>query len=251
MAVWEDGQLKSRLEELALRAARRGRPMTTLFLTPPQALVARAIGGRCGVEAVLSAGYPGGERQLCCYCPPGEAAVFPIVCLRVDWPSRAQAPTHRDLLGSLMALGMDRATLGDILAWPDHALIFALPPMVGLIVQGLTQAGGTAVTASCVEALAGIEPPEDYTALHDTVASLRLDNILAAGMGTARGKTLEWIAQGRVSVNHEPTQHTDAKLKAGDLISIRGYGRLKLQEVGAPTRKCRLPVVLYRYAGKY
>ncbi|MBQ8537708.1 MAG: hypothetical protein IJ461_09945 [Clostridia bacterium] len=250
MAIWEDEQLKNRLEELALRSARRGRPMTTAFLTPPEAQLAQGIARKAGVEALFSAGYPGGERQLCCFCPQGEEAQFPIRCARITWPPKAQAPTHRDLLGALMALGMDRAMMGDLLVWPDQGLIFGLPQLFRTAVDGLSQAGNTQVTLTLLEEVPEIQPPADFEEVRDTVASLRLDNILASGMGTSRGKTLDWIAQGRVMVNHEPVQHADCRLRPGDLISIRGFGRLKIVQVGQPTRKDRLPIILHRFAGK-
>jgi len=250
MAVWEDEQLKNRLEELAVRSARRGRPMATVFLTPPEAKLAEGIARKAGVEAVFSAGYPGGERQVCCFCPEDEEAVFPIQCARIDWPSKAQAPTHRDLLGALMALGMERAMMGDLLVWSDHGLLFGLPQLFRLALDGLCQAGNTQVTLTLLEEVPAVEPPGDFEEVRDTVASLRLDSVLASGMRTSRGKTLDWIAQGRVMVNHEPVQHQDHKLQPGDLISIRGFGRLKIVQVGQPTRKDRLPITLHRFAGK-
>lgn len=250
MAVWEDEQLKKRLEELALRAERRGRPMATAFLTPPEASLARGIAHRAGVEAVFSAGYPGGERQVCCFCPAGEEPEYPIRCARIDWPKKAQPPTHRDLLGALMALGMDRAMMGDLLVWPDHGMLFGLPQLFRTALDGLCQAGNTQVSLTLLEEIPPIEPPDDHQEVRDTVASLRLDSVLASGMSTSRGKTLDWIAQGRVMVNHEPVQHPDHKLQPGDLISIRGFGRLKLVQVGQPTRKDRLPIILHRFAGK-
>lgn len=250
MAVWEDEKLKNRLEELALRAQRRGRPMTTLFLTPPEAEVARGMARRAGVEAVFSAGYPGGERQVCCFCSFPEEAEFPIQCARIQWPRQAQPPTHRDLLGAVMALGMDRAFMGDLLVWPDQAILFGLPQLFRTLADGLTQAGSAQVTLTLLEEVPPLEPPADFQEVRDTVASLRLDNVLASGMGTSRGKTIDWIVQGRVMVNHAPVQQADSRLQPGDLISIRGFGRLKIISAGQPTRKGRLPIILHRFAGK-
>lgn len=250
MAIWEDEQLKHRLEELAQRAARRGRPMCTAFLTPPEARLAQAMGKQAGVEAVFSAGYPEGERQVCCFCPEDEEPCFDLRCLRMDWPARVTGPSHRDVLGALMALGMDRSQMGDLLVWPDHALLFCLPALARLAQEQLAQAGSVMISLTLLEEIPEIADRADYEELRDTVASLRLDNVLASGMGTSRGKTLEWISQGRVMVNHEPEQHADRRMQEGDLISIRGFGRIKIVEVGQPTRKGRLPVALRRFAGK-
>lgn len=76
------------------------------------------------------------------------------------------------------------------------------------------------------------------------MASLRLDSLLAAGMKTSRGRAAEIIRTGAVAVEHIPEERVDRLIEAGQLLSVRGFGRVRLVQVGDRTRKDRLPVVL-------
>lgn len=75
----------------------------------------------------------------------------------------------------------------------------------------------------------------------------RLDAVIAAGLQLSRGNTVDLIHAGRVKLKHVPTEKTDAKVSEGDVISVRGFGRLVVEEIGSPTRKGRLPIRLVRY----
>ena len=78
----------------------------------------------------------------------------------------------------------------------------------------------------------------------DTVASMRLDSVLASGMRISRAKAAEMIRQGLVSVDHQLEERVDRQLAAGQLLSVRHFGRIRIRETGELTRKDRLPVVL-------
>lgn len=80
--------------------------------------------------------------------------------------------------------------------------------------------------------------------MRDTVASLRLDCVLAAGMSLSRARAAEIIRQGLVQRNHMPEERVDTLLEAGDLLSIRGFGRIRLTEIGGRTRKDRISIQL-------
>ena len=150
---------------------------------------------------------------------------------------------HKTRMGSLLALGMDRSFLGDLIAGEDHAYLCALPEMARRLPMEWEKAGSAAI---CVAELAEppvIEPPRGVM-LRDTVASLRLDSVLASGMKISRARAAELIRQGVVSVNHQMEERTDRLMAPGQILSIRGFGRVRLKEVGQPTRKDRLPIAL-------
>lgn len=105
------------------------------------------------------------------------------------------------------------------------------------------KAGNVPIRVTLLEKAPAIQPPRGEM-LRDTVASLRLDCILSAGMKTSRSRAAEMIRTGAVAVDHMPEEPTDRLLEAGQLLSIRGFGRIRLIEVGNPTRKDRLPVQL-------
>ena len=159
------------------------------------------------------------------------------------WNGKFARVDHRDLLGSLMALGMDRSFLGDLIAGEDHAYLCALPEMACRLPMEWEKAGNAPIRVMKLEEAPAIEPPKGAM-LRDTVASLRLDSVLASGMKISRARAAEMIRQGVVSVNHQMEDRTDRLLEAGQTLSIRGFGRVRLKEVGQPTRKDRLPIAL-------
>ncbi len=236
----------SRLLELAEQADRQGRSRFTPFLTPPEAELAQAAGKRARVEVALWGGYADAERRMARYTAPLETpADFPLTALELTWP-HADAPEHRDLLGSVMALGVQRARLGDIALTADRAFLFVESALADVLLRELVSAGKTRLNVRLGDA-----PPQAAVVAGEeircTVQSLRLDAVLADGFHLSRGDAAALIEAGAVKLRHAPTLRPDARVEAGDAISARGLGRLRVEEVGAPTRKGRLPVRLTRF----
>ena len=90
-------------------------------------------------------------------------------------------------------------------------------------------------------------PAQACRELRDTVSSLRLDNVLAAGFSLSRGRAAEAVEKGAVQVNWTVCQKPDKPVAAGDTITCRGLGKCVLDSVGSPTKKGRLPVVIRRF----
>lgn len=255
MAVWTDQVLYDRLWEIACRAQYRSTPVFTRFLTPPEGELALALGNKAEVRAELYGGYMEAERQICAYYPQDEdmgytALAYPIKCLEIGWNAKfASPPGHRDLMGSIMGLGIDRSYLGDLTIVGDKAYLFATNEMAQLVASQLESAGRTSVTASVLKEIPEMPLPEGET-FADTVASMRLDSVLAAGLKMSRAKAAEVIRQGRAKINHQETDRIDQLVNVSDIISIRGFGRIRVEKVGMPTRKDRLPITLRRFGIK-
>ena len=90
-------------------------------------------------------------------------------------------------------------------------------------------------------------PVQERKVLHDTVAALRLDSVLAVGFSISRSKASQLIASGRCAVNWQDTSKSDLAVRAGDVISCRGLGKCRLAEVGSLSRKGRINVTVERY----
>ncbi|NLI20300.1 MAG: hypothetical protein GX418_01935 [Clostridiales bacterium] len=235
----------SRLLELAGQAERQGRSRFTTFLTPPEAELALAAAGRAGVWAELYGGYEGAERRMARFTPPDVTPEpFPIAALEITWPLQP-APEHRDLLGALMGLGIERSRAGDIVPGAEKAYLWVETALGELVRRSLTEAG-----RSRLHVREAPEPPAANAAAGEearcTVASPRLDALVADGFHLSRGHAAELIESGAVKLRHALTLRPDARVEAGDAISVRGYGRLQIEEIGSPTRKGRLPVRLTR-----
>lgn len=242
-------QLALRLRQAAEKAEKTGRPVPGRFLSGAERSPALHAAKEAGVEVAFDGGWPEAERVQPCFYPPGEEPTFTGVWMEASWNARFANVDHRALLGSLMALGMDRAFFGDMFVQAGRAYLLALPDVAVRLPVEWNQAGRATLTVREMTDAPSIEPPKGAV-LRDTVASLRLDSVLAAGMKLSRARAAEMIRQGCVMVEHVPEERTDRLLSPGQLLSIRGFGRVRLIEVSQPTRKNRLPVVLEVFSNK-
>lgn len=236
-------QLALRLRQNAERADRLDLAVPGRFVTGEERAMAIHAAREARVAASFDGGWPDAERVQVCFHPSWSEAEFTAVWVEIRWAAKFAHVEHRDLLGSLMALGMDRSFFGDLIAQEDRAYLLCLPEMAARLPMEWDKAGNVPIKVKQLDEAPVIEPPRGEM-LRDTVASLRLDCILSAGMKTSRSRAAEIIRTGAVGVNHMPEERTDRVLAVGDLLSIRGFGRIRLIEVGNPTRKDRLPVTL-------
>lgn len=235
-----------RLLELASQAQRQGRCRFTPFLTPPEAELALAAAKRAGVAVELAGGYEGAERCMARFAPADAAPQpFPLAAVELTWPGQ-DAPAHRDLLGALMGLGVKRDRTGDIAVAQGRATLFVEAAMGPLVAEGMVSAGRARLAARLLESVDALPAPQGEE-VRITVMSPRLDAVVADGFHLSRGDAAELIEAGAVKLRHAPTLRPDARVARGDAISVRGYGRLRVDEIGQPTRKGRLPVALTRF----
>ena len=236
-------QLALRLQQNAQRADRLDIPVPGRFVTGEERAMAVHAAREARVAVSFDGGWEGAEREQVCFHPAWAEAEFTAVWVEIRWAAKFAHVEHRDLLGSLMALGMDRSFFGDLIAQEDRAYLLCLPEIAARLPMEWDKAGNVPIKVQLLEEAPAIEPPKGEV-LRDTVASLRLDCVLSAGMKTSRSRAAEFIRMGAVAVDHMPEERTDRILTAGQLLSIRGFGRIRLYEVGSPTRKDRLPVQL-------
>ena len=236
-------QLALRLQQNAQRADRLDIPVPGRFVTGEERAMAVHTARDARVAVSFDGGWPDAEREQVCFHPAWAEAEFTAVWVEIRWAAKFAHVEHRDLLGSLMALGMDRSFFGDLIAQEDRAYLLCLPEIAARLPMEWDKAGNVPIRVQLLEEAPAIDPPKGEF-LRDTVASLRLDCVLSAGMKTSRSRAAEIIRMGAVAVDHMPEERTDRVLCAGQLLSIRGFGRIRLTEVGSPTRKDRLPVQL-------
>ena len=244
----DQAQVMRRLDELAARTARTGIPAFTAFLSPAEAQWAQASANRQRVNLSLQGGYEDAERCIGCFWDDEAPDAFPLEALELKWPHQA-APGHRDVLGSAMGLGIKRSCMGDIVLTEDTGYLFAESQMAQHIAQSLLSAGRIRLQVRLLDEWPQLEPPAGEE-VHETVHSMRLDAVVAAGFNLSRGDAAELIAAGHAKLRHLPTERTDARVQEGDAVSVRGYGRLIVEEIGNPTKKGRLPIRLTRYGIK-
>ena len=246
--------LLARLLDRKEWAESRSVPAHTGFLSPAEQAAAAALLKACGpVRAYFFGGFDGAERQICAFLPDwlepkdwkaGENC--PVCALRAE-ASGPEALNHRDFLGSLMGLGITREKIGDILLEGNTAVVLTLREQMPILLSQWEKVGRHPVKLTEIS-LKTLEAKEPQTKLvRDTVASLRLDAVLAAGFSLSRTRAAELITGGQVSVNHLPCDKTDRTVEAGDVFSCRGLGKCVLTRAEGKSRKGRIILELERY----
>lgn len=244
----QEREMLDALLKRAQRVALTGQGAHTRFLDPPmQQKLEQALTYKPDVALTWHGGYPDADRRAAFFSSPGELPdeVDLPVGLLIQWNTRFAEASHRDLLGAILALGMERDCVGDIIVGQaGEAHVFVTADMAYFVMDNLEQAGRATVRVTLADK-APDKSQSDAQQIRATVASLRLDAILSAGLRLARGKAAELIAQGRVSINWQEATKPSLEIKIGDTISIRGIGRVVLAQVGDTlTRKGRLGVTL-------
>lgn len=236
-----DDSVQLRLHQEAIRCQKTGRPCAGRFLSGNEQALAIHEAREAGVQIAFDGGFDDAERVQPCFYEHGDDPFFTAQWVEARWNAKFVHPDHRDLFGSLMGLGIDRSFFGDLIAFDDHAYLLALPDVAIRLPSEWTQAGRSPITVSLLSEAPSITPPAGMM-LHDTVPSTRLDAVLSSGMKLSRSKAADIIRAGHVSVDHQVEERTDRLLTAGQLLSVRGFGRIRLKEIGTPTRKDRLPI---------
>ena len=231
----------SRMEDLADKAARTGVAVSK-FLTPAEAhsVAEHFRHKRTGLS--FDGAIDGAERVRAVFVNPdwGECARDELfTALKISYRQQ-DALSHRDILGALMALGIERDVVGDIVCGEGAATLVCLPELGGYITENLTKAGRVGVTVSAIGLDKLPVKQEELTIKTDSVASLRLDAVLCAAFGLPRTKAAELISSGRVNLDYQVCQQSAKELSAGALLSVRGFGRAKLMEIGGASRKGRI-----------
>ncbi|MCD8188650.1 MAG: YlmH/Sll1252 family protein [Clostridiales bacterium] len=248
----EERQLLSHVLDLLQAAETRSLPTRTAFLSPAErGLVLDLMDAMGGAKHVFSGGYAEAERVRCAFLPqwqepedmdPNELTA----AVRATWYA-AHPLTHRDFLGSLMGLGVKREAIGDILVSPGSCDILLLPELAPFVVENLTHAGREKLRVSPVELDNLHFPQPEVKTIHDTVPSLRLDAVAAAGFSASRKAAAEAISAGKVALNWRTVTKTDCPVVEGDRLSWQGQGKCRLVTVGNLSRKGRVTVTLERY----
>ena len=210
---------------------------------------AAAEGKLPSCRACFYGGYDDAERVVLINLPDYAFVEDeePLTVIRASAPAGGRPLTHRDYLGSLVGLGIKRELLGDILVRPDGADIIVLTDIADFILMNYCKAGRTGLSLERLPVSELIVPEIDRKIVTDTVASLRLDNIVASAFGLSRGRAAEAIKGGIVFVNHVEVIKADAAVSEGDQITLRGKGKARLAEIGGRSRKDRIYVQIERY----
>lgn len=241
--------LCKRLLELADNTYQRDIPMFSDFLNlneqeifnqilkkmPP--ICIKTMGGYSLAERVIAGFYPK-ERF------DGQT---PIVCLKIEPLNKkfAEELTHRDYLGGLISLGIERSVLGDIIVSQNCAYLFCLKKISAFIMQELIKIKHTAVFVAETEFDETVFlQKEEITGF---VASLRIDALLSLITGMSRSRAVSYIEEAKVFINGKCVTSNGANIKENDVISVRGIGKFQYKGTSGTSKKGRLFVTVLKY----
>ena len=203
------------------------------------------------IRYTLFGGAEGCERVIARFGDPegfGYETPFPIVCVRIAPLQQkfADELSHRDVLGALMNLGIERACLGDIVLRDNVAYLFALDRMASFICDNLTKVKHTSVSCALTESLP--EGPLFRTEqITLNVSSLRVDCVVAAALRLSRGNADKLFAAQKVFINGRLCPGGSAQLKEGDTVSVRGAGRFIFRGIDGNSKKGRSFITIEKY----
>lgn len=247
----ENRECLTRVIDQAEQAIRTWDIVQTDFLSPPELAEVQTIFQRLTeIEVLAWGGYPQAERQRVAIARselPLDQSQVGVVALEIVGNFLFDTATHRDFLGSMLGTGIVRDRVGDILVNGERgAQAIVVPELVDFLEMNLTQVRSVPVKTRSIpfEQLKVREPKKKE--MTTVEASMRLDAIASAGFGMARGKMADLITAGEVRVNWKTVKQSSYALKTGDLVAIRGKGRLSVGDV-AVTKKERYRVQLTRF----
>ena len=240
-------QLKNRIRDLAEKSYSQNQYTFTGFLglAEQDALwqVERDV-NYAGIT--LYGGREQAERKMLRFgreADLGYEQSFPISCIRIRPLSAkfADKLSHRDYLGALMNLGIERSTIGDILPGVGEAFLFCQDTIAAFICENLEQIKHTHVKCDVVDA-ANEVPEEEPQKQVIQVASPRVDAVISKVYNKSRSDCLELFRTGKVYVNGRLCENNSKSLEQGDVVNARGYGKFRISGEPHTTRKGKLAI---------
>lgn len=264
MMLTEDKELArlfARAEELMARAG-SGEITVTPYLTPREGhlLATRLAGARDA--RLLFGGYEGAERCRMIFLPEYVSEAEPALrqelladtlqerfCAVEVAGSGYRELTHRDYMGALLNLGVERDAIGDICVLSPHrAVLFCDRLLAAFFAESLTRVANDAVRVSPVTLPPDFDGGRKFLPVSDTVASPRADAVVAALCNLSREKAQALFREGRVELDYESAEKPDREIVAGTVVTVRGYGKFIVRSLSDKTKKGRYRLLCDRYA---
>ncbi|MCH6268357.1 MULTISPECIES: RNA-binding protein [Neobacillus] len=216
-------------------------PKLTDFLDPREQHILKTIIGENGdVKYQLFGGWTGAERKRALLFPeylvPAQED-FQISLFEIDYPKKFVKIEHPNVLGTLMSLGLKRGKFGDILV-DDGQIQFLAAKEIGGYISSNLESIGKATVHLIEKPPENIISPKELWEEHElTVSSLRLDTVISGVYNLSRQKSQNYIAAGLVKVNWTQIESPAFVCEIGDMLSVRGHGRVRLSSIDGKTKK--------------
>lgn len=226
----------------------QNRFVLTNFLNPREIFILITLVNRLDDIKVQSfGGYSRAEMQRAIIFPDyfvPERQDFNVSLMNIGYPVKFAKIHHRNVLGTLANMGVERDTFGDIISNGDEWQFFVKSEMVDFFLSQVSKIGNVKVRLAEKELSDAVEPENDWESGSTTVASVRVDFVIAEGFHLSRNHAKELLEERKVTLNWKPHQRPDFELVANDLLSVRGYGRIRLDSIEGKTKKNKIRILI-------
>ncbi len=258
----ETAILFARLDDLC-GVAMQGQLASTPFLSPRELHFSEKYLASRGMDSrfISWGGYEGAERKRIFILPDYiDAPVEYLSILEYGFDdsfaavevkgSGYKALSHRDFLGSILGLGLERSVIGDIIVFDGEkprAIIFCDKAVALFICENLLKVSSDNVKTAEVS-VGGVKFPEKkFLHISDTVASERLDGVVAALLSLSRERAKQLVIDGAVELDFEACERPDKSVPSSCIITVRGHGKFRINSLLDRTKKGRLRLDADKY----
>lgn len=248
----EEKILKNYIEDQVKKALKNGIGATK-FLTPTEQAEALSYiknqQYNQKVDILKEGGYDNGERARVIFINKqwGEYDRDQLLNALVIEHRKQDTIGHRDILGALMNMGIERNTIGDIETKGLKPTLVCLPEIGQYILENLTKIGNIGVIVSKMPLAELGARIEELEITNIIASSMRIDCLVAEVFNLSRNEASNLIQQGKVILNHKLVIKNDDNVQEGNTIALRGMGKVKLLSIGGKTKKDRIKLVIGRY----
>lgn len=244
----DEGPMIDSIHEWIREAVDQYRPILTHFLNPRQCYIAQTLVNQSDDVAMRSeGGVTDAEMKRVLIYPTyyePQTADFQIQVLEVKYPAKFAELKHRQILGTLVNQGIERATFGDIISDGSRWQLMVEATMADYIRTQVDKISNVRIQLIPVTEDDVLVQISDAETVETTVSSLRLDAIVSAAFNYSRNRAKELVEHGKVRLNWTDMEKPDYPVAVHDLISVRHGGRIRLQSIGTLTKKNKMRVTL-------
>ncbi|USS89462.1 RNA-binding protein [Fructilactobacillus cliffordii] len=226
------------------RAQTEYRPILTDFLNARERyLLTTLVNRQPEIHIQTDGGYLHAEMQRALLFPEyftPKRSDFELALLEINYPVKFATLEHRQVLGSLMGSGIERNVLGDIITDGTRWQLITKQEIAPYLQQMVTEMGRTKVKLERRTFTELLHVHDDFQSVHTTLPSLRIDVVIATLFRISRAVAKDLVTRGKVRLNWFTYDKPDYELALHDLVSVRGFGRIKLNENDGFSKKGKI-----------
>lgn len=219
---------------------------TSEFCTPDIWKKLKELQSSLGIIVSYDGIFNSSERKIIAFSNE-EVYEFPLKLMKIHNKSKFTSVSHRDYMGAIMSLGIARGKLGDFVVASDSCYVAVCEDISDYIINNLTSIGKNPCTVEECNTYEIEVPDISFEAFNLIVSSLRLDCVVSEICKISRSRALELINSGSVLLNYMPTREKSVVVKYEDTITIRGFGKYKLQCSVGTTSKQRIKIIVKKF----